>query len=55
MVENIDDEVENPGAINLAKWFDFYPLSEGAGHDELETIAYESAEVYNAYMRRRSA
>jgi hypothetical protein len=55
MVENIEGEVENPGGINLAKWFDFYPLSEGIGHDELETVAYESAEVYNAYVRRQSS
>jgi hypothetical protein len=55
MVENIEGEVENPSGINLAKWFDFYPLSEGTGHDDLETVAYESAEIYNAYMRRQSS
>jgi hypothetical protein len=50
MVENIDDNVERPGGMNLSKWFDFYPIE-----DQLQTIAYEAAEVYNAYLRRGSA
>jgi hypothetical protein len=50
MVESIDADVDIRGSFNMAKWFDFFPIE-----DELETVAYEAAEVYTAYLKRKSS
>lgn len=52
MVESVDDE--NPGGINLSKWFDLFSIEE-TGDEGLQTAAYEAMAVYNAYLTRRSS